>query len=754
MKRGVAFALLVILALAGSGTRATGQTDSSGGSAADSTAGGNGAPADSAVVRALLSTDGAVTVFEEATPGEGIEGFWWEYDPTSDLTRLLDKDLRDDPLEPLTDAYGFDLVMPDSIRALRDSVTAVADSIRSATIELETSFDPKMKSRYTERKDDYELFNEFVSPIPLTRRTTLSTRVTDTQRYNQSTDKIREDRNLSSTFTFRYSEGVSTTLTANHSQSQQSRGTVLENDTGDTTVNGRAQARYQNGVLGNLDFSAGMALSTRDYKTPRTTGSSGSFRPDWGLKISRPLPRGNASLDYSGSISRGTREETRQENQLVDSVLVEVDVETNTNDSDRDDKLSLIGTYEVAEGWQLRSTSSAGRQRRQFIAQSDSIAGRQETRDATDGSTQLNLDAKPNSRLNIRASAGITGRKTEYDLETAKFAKTIRKDADTDIQYDAWTGAAFTIKLQRSAEDRNFLTAQSGNVDKQSASLDYKQKITQNVDLHGGYFLSLDSFAFDDVVQNTGDRDLLTERGTFTVRYNPYSILSTSIKMDVRETQSINIHPQKSGDNKTDFTYLITPSYTVRLGDGNINGEFTADSRYSVFDFDEERNSLSRRFGTRQRWQHAVSSRLSTELLGTFDFTDEGSFTRSEVDNIRRYSKSREIHRFRVEAVVQYSPTPWLRSRFVYRRDGDDNYSVSVDDGKSLTTSSRTDELTGGFTLKRRVLKTIQLDLDLSRTEKAGDRVTDVDRSFFVIKAVLEYQPFKAPKARQGGGNG
>ncbi|HMB70215.1 MAG TPA: hypothetical protein VKU85_12920, partial [bacterium] len=192
-----ALALLAGLAAVAWGPRAYGQGDAGSGegsTSGDSTA----APADT-TGRDELSTDGAVTVYEEAVPGEGIDGFWWEYDAEADLLRLLDKDRRDAPLDPITDAYGFDLSIPDSIRALRDSVGAVADSIRSSRIEFETTFDPRMKSRYTERKDDFELFNELVSPIPLSRRTALSTRVADTRQFNESTEKIREDRTLSST---------------------------------------------------------------------------------------------------------------------------------------------------------------------------------------------------------------------------------------------------------------------------------------------------------------------------------------------------------------------------------------------------------------------------------------------------------------------------------------------------------------------------------------------------------------------------
>ncbi|MBZ0266956.1 hypothetical protein K8I85_02270 [bacterium] len=746
-----ALLLLAIIALLGSADAVRAQEEGGGG-AADSTA---AAPADTTEARRFLSADGAVEVYEEAVPGEGIEGFWWEYDPEADLARLLDRDRRAQDLEPLTDAFGFDLVIPDSILALRDSVTTVADSILASRIEFETSFDPKVKSKYTERRDDYELVNEVTSPIPLTTRTTLTTSLKDTQRYNQSTSKLRGDRDLSSTFTFRYSEKISTTLTATRTQSQQKRGSTLENETANTAVNGRAQAYLNNDILGTVELTTGLRASAVNYQTTRTEGESGSFEPTWGMKITRPFTGGSTSLDYNGSLSRGTRKETRPELVMQeDSTFVEQDLTVETNDSNRNDKVSLTSTYKVAEGWDLRLNSGAGRVVVQYIAQSDSIAGRQETRTGADGNARLQLDAKPVPGLEVRSGASITARKTEYDLETAKFANTTRKTADTEFRYDVWPGANIITKLTRDHEDKKFRTAQTGTVDKQSASLDYKQKVTDHVDLTTNLFMGLDSFAFEDTEANTGDRDLLTQRGTATVRYTPRAMFSTSIKMDLRETQSVNIHPTRSGDNKTDFTYLISPGYTLKIGSANITGDFTADARYAVFDFDEDRNSLTRRFGTKQRWQHAFTSRLSTELLVTFDFTDEGSYSTDEVLGTRVFSKSREVRRYRVETNVQYSPRPWFRTRVLYRQDGDDNYRLTEGGGRTLTQEARTDEFRTGFTIKRKILRTILLDIDVSRTEKVGDRVTSTDRRYFEIRASLEYQPFKKPAKKDNGGGG
>lgn len=751
MRARLAIAALLLLALTGHGREVRAQEGGGAGTDSTATGGSPGAPADTSAARTFLSSDGAVSVFEEATPGEGIDGFWWQYDPEADLARLLDRDLRAQDLDPLRDAFGFDLVIPDSIRALRDSVTAVADSILGSRIEFETSFDPKMRTRYNERRDDYELLNEVTSPIPLTSRTALTTSLKDTQRYNQSTSKVRDDRNLSSTFTFRYSERVSTTLTATRTQSTQKRGSALENETSDTGLTGRAQASLQSEILGAVELSTGLNVGSIHYQTTRTDGESGSFRPNWGMKITRPYAQGSSALDYSGSFSRGTRKETRPEQVMQDdSTFVEQDVTVETSDTNRDDTLSLTSNYKVAEGWDLRFNSGAGRAVVQYIAQSDSIAGRQETRTGTDANARLQLDAKPVAGLEVRSSASITTRKTSYDLEDAKFTNTTRKVAETEFRYAIWPGGNITTKLTRDFEDKNFRTAQTGTVDKQSASIDYRQKVTEHVDLTSNAYIGLDSFAFADTDANTGDRDLLTQRGTATVRYTPVAMFSASVKMDLRETQSVNIHPTRSGDNKTDFTYLLSPGYTLRLGKANITGDFTADARYSVFDFDEERNSLTRRFGTKLRWQHAFTPRVSTETLTTFDFSDEGSYSTDEVLGTRVFAKNRETRRYRAETNVQYAPRDWFRLRVLYRQDGDDSYRVDDDGTRTLATKARTHEFSSGMSLKRKVLRTILLDLDVSRTEKVGDRVTSTDRRYFEIRASIEYQPFKAP-AKKGG---
>jgi hypothetical protein len=695
-----------------------------------SAAQGGGAPADSASPRTLVSTDGSVSVFEELVPGEGTDGFWWEFDPAAELERLLDKQRRGEELEPLVDLYGFPLTIPDSIRALRDSVASVADSIRAVTIEVEQRFEPKWKTGYVEIKDDYTLTNDLDVNYPLSSLGTMNVKASTNNTFNQSTRKLRNDRTVTSSFNFLFSERLASSFSVSRVDNEQKRDAVVESNADNTSMTGRVRASNQEtrlgGVLlGNVEASAGLSANRRNYLTQVSDGYTEQISPNWNFKVVRPAGASQVSFDYTGNVGRARSKETRTEE---------------TKDRNANHKVSASAKYDFDEDTRLQVNGSLDRNRFQFISQADSVAGRQETRQQNSESVRVNLTAAPVERLSFRGSADYQRAESRYELEYGRYSDTVTRSANSEVEYESWPGARWLLKLDRRHEDRNYVNLQAGIVEDQKASLDYKQQITPNVDLNASYFASLRSFKFDDNVNNTGDRDLLSQTGTFTIHYTPLQALRTNVRMEVRKAESINIHPEKSSDNKTDHTYLIRPGYNLKIGKANIDGEFQAEARYAVYDFREDDNFLNRRFSTRQKWQHSLTKTISTEFVLTYEINDEGSYRRSEYDGKRRFSRSRELHRFRVSGEVRYTPFKGVNANFLYRQDGDDTYSVS-EGSKTQTGESRTQEFTSGLTFKRAIMDHVSLNLDFRQTQKSGDRVRDTEHRFYNIRASLEYTP-------------
>lgn len=754
----------VALAVLGAGAPASGQDDEA--AAAGSSTAADSAAADSAAAdstappanpRKLLSTDGAVQVYEELRPGEGINGFWWEYDPAADLQRLLDEDLRARPLDKLTDAFGFQVFAPESILVLRDSVTAVADSILATRVDVKTSFDPKLISRYSENRDSFDFVNELTSPIPLPWGT-VTTTLKEANNFNESTNKVRDDRSIATTFTRRFGEQTSTTLTFNRAGTQQERGSVLESRSNSTNVTARVLGQRGLGWAGTASADVGLTAGRNTYRTEITDGESSELTPSWGANLKRVLPAGNLSFDYKGTADRGSRREDRVEPLLdgnnfpvigPDGLPVQQIRRTETDDRNLNNSLQFSGDTKLKEIWTLRLAGSLLRDRTQYIAQDDSVAGRQETRRNTSDNANVNLEGKPWAGFELKLGGRVGRSGFDYDLERGRFTETRSGGADAEVRWNPSEDDNWTVKLGRTREDRNSLTTQAGIVDKESANLNWKRILTENVDFTANYDVTVDSFVFDDKVANTGDRDLRSQRGIFTVNYIVTAALNTSLKMDVRKNDTVNIDAQKSRENKSDYTYIISPTYSLRVGPNSITGEFSADARYAVYDFDEDRNFLTRRFSTRQRWQRSLTEHVTSDVLGTYEISDEGSY-RPGADGVRRFARSREIHRFRIETQVLYTLPLGLQFRSLYRRDGDDQYNV-VDGVERSSGRFRTDEFTLGLSGKKRFLRTILADLDASWTRKAGDRVTDVDRRFFTIRLSLEYQPFRQPNQKNGG---
>ncbi|MGQ0720375.1 MAG: hypothetical protein ACT4PE_02235 [Candidatus Eiseniibacteriota bacterium] len=704
------------------------------------TAGSAGAAADSAVVaRTLVSTDGAIAAFEEAVPGEGIKGFWWEYDAAADLARLLDENRREERLEPIVDPFGFELAIPDTILALRDSVSAVADSILAERIDIAVSFDPKFTSTYDERKDQYVLKNEFTTSYPVVTNGTLTVDFGNSNEYNESTGKVKDGRRVSSTFTYLFQEHLASTFSVNWNEDRQERERVVDADTDGLTVSGQLRETRAVGLLGDMEAGAGLSVNRQRYTTSTTDGESGNLTPDWRLKLTRAYTGGTATMDYTGSGGVSSREERRTLPTGVagvDSTIVDESDDTNINNT-----VNLGGNYKFEDGTELRLQSSYNREQVQYLSQADSLRGQQESRVRDSRTGTLSLTTKPVEGLEVRANADYSLNDNDYRLTKTLSSNTSAKSADTDISYEPWEGGRWTFKMERSAERRDYQTPTSGDVSKQQGSVDFKQKITTNVDFDAAYFVSLDRFEFDDPLANV-DRDVRTQRGTFTVRYNPAKAVTSAITMQVRKTEFVNIHPVQAANNNTDHGYTINPMYTWRLGAASLSGDVSVDARYKVQDFQDDANTLVRRLTARQKWQQALSSRLSTEVQYRWEFSDQGSYNRSELDGRRRYGRSREIIRSTVEAKLRYDVGKGFGVRVEYRTDEDDSYSVSGDD-RELQTELPRRQLLYAADYRRDLLRHVHVDVNFSQTLKNGEGVTDVERNYYTIIASIVYQPFQ-----------
>jgi hypothetical protein len=723
--------LLVAAALAAPAAAQTGS---------DSTA----APADTTEKRDLLSTDGAVSVYEELKPGEGIDGFWWEYDPTADLERLLDRDRQGLPLEPLRDGFGFELVIPDTIRALRDSVSAVADSILAERIDIAVTFDPKVTSTYTESKDRYLLSNDFATDYQLVTDGALNVKITDNREYNESTKKVQDGRRVTTAFNYAFDPRLVSTLRVSWSDDIQATGGVTDSESDHVTAGATLRKTVGAGVLGTFEASGGLATSRRNYATNTLEGESRQLQPDWKTKLARDFTGGNLTLEYDGNYGSSSREERRSFSgtdslgNVTDTTLVDEAEETNYGNTLR------AGLYRNwAEGTDLRFTGSYGRDQFQYLSQVDSLLGRKESRTRDLSDAVLTGNAKPTANLDLKAVAEFHLEETDFELDDGKTRGTTRRVAGLDLTYRAWEGGQWIFKMERSAERRDLKTNQAGDVVREKGSVDFKQAITERVELQAVYFATLDRYEFDEA-RSSNERDLRTQRGTFDVRYTPSTALNSAVRMEVRKTDSINLFPPQSGDNDTEHGFTITPNYTWTIGKASLRGDFTADARYKVQDYREDDNTLNRRFALRQSWQHAFTERLSTETQLHWEFNDQGTYNRDPDDGIRRFARSRETRRTSLEQKVAYLLRKGFRARVEYKRDVDRQYLVSEGE-RTLTSELPRHEFLYSLSYVRNLLEHLRVDVKFTQTLRGGEAVSPVDRSFYNVNAQITYAPFHVP---------
>jgi hypothetical protein len=701
-------------------------------------------PPDTTSSRTLISTDGSVSVYEEATPGEGIDGFWWEFNAGAELARLLDKDRRDDRLDAIVDRFGFEIAIPDTIRDLRDSVLAVADSILAATIETSTPFDPRISSSYTEQKDVYAWTNELETSIPMTNAGSVVVKGSIRNDFNESTKVYKNNRDLATTFNYHFDQGIATTLGVTRTGNLQERDDIRENEGTNTAVNGSVRAVRESPTWGKLETGLGASVNKQNYATATTDGNSENLTPDWSVKYGHPWATGDVTVDYRGRRGRARRTETSRT--LTGGTGGELPIETITT-TDVDERnlandASLAASWDVNEYSEVRVNGTFSRDSFQYLSQADTLRGRQETRRQLAQSARLSYDTKPSERIDFKSSFEIRQNETDYDLETARFNRTTAMLGDVTLIYAPWQAGKFTVKLYSQEEDREYVSDQSGLVYAQKASADYEHIVTANVTATAGYFVTLDSFYFDDPVSNTGDRDLKREKGLFTVNYvPPVAGMTTKVTVDVRKDQTVNIHSTKAAANRDDYTYIITPEYTWNIGKAAITGDFNADVRYKLFPFLGEDDELTRRFSMGQRWQHQFTAKTSSDLLWNYEFTDQGGYPLG-ADGHRRFARSGELRRLKLELRLLYSPRPNLKTNVKYRRDSDDVYSID-EEKRTLTSEPTTTEFSFGVDFRKRITPHVSFDLVFEQSHKDGALATAIERRFYNIRASLKYRPFK-----------
>ena len=100
------------------------------------------------------------------------------------------------------------------------------------------------------------------------------------------------------------------------------------------------------------------------------------------------------------------------------------------------------------------------------------------------------------------------------------------------------------------------------------------------------------------------------------------------------------------------------------------------------------------------------------------------------------------FRRSTLESKVLYTVIPGIQTRVEYRRDEDDQYRISGDE-KTLISELPTRQFVYAVDFRREILEHVRLDLNFSQTFKDGPRVSELEQSFYNIRAQMVYEPFK-----------
>ena len=215
----------------------------------------------------------------------------------------------------------------------------------------------------------------------------------------------------------------------------------------------------------------------------------------------------------------------------------------------------------------------------------------------------------------------------------------------------------------------------------------------------------------------------------------------TGVKFTFKQYQTINIAPSLSGDNRTDYTYWVSPRFTLRPATWvEIGQEYEIKMEFTDFTFKENENYLDRTtiMNTNAKFRF-LDCRLS--VRHRYQFIDTGSYLRPPDGGERLYGPTSESFDQRMDFRLDYTPVPdftlFTHSNYRFQES---NRLGTVNGGFGVISSSYYDsgEMMLGASRTTKVTKYGKFDFNIAWVKRFGPNLTPERREFWDIDMNLE----------------
>ncbi len=352
----------------------------------------------------------------------------------------------------------------------------------------------------------------------------------------------------------------------------------------------------------------------------------------------------------------------------------------------------------------------------------------QETAHQLNRGFSVDAAAEPLARFNLSANYNFRNNGVERAIDLERSQESLDRAFSGNLRYIFADSTKITTRVDwgvaRStydAESRRFL---NGSTVTHTVAGSLARSLGSRTTFQASGNYQLQSYLFDDIETNLDDRDVL--RGDFgaTADYKPLAKLTAALRFALQHNQTIFIDETRSSGNTTQQTYTINPSVTLDLTPRiQLKEDASVIAIARVFDFNEDRNKLSRTTEFRSSVDAKLHQRLDMELRHVYRTLLDGSYG-PDVDGIRKFGKASETGTNDLTLRVDYSA---MAGSLIYFRvnsrisDTIQRQQVGTEFFDALSTSTAT-EIEMGGNLNRNLNNGTRINLQLRRVQNWDSR--------------------------------
>ena len=595
-------------------------------------------------------------------------------------------------------------------------------SLISAARRANERFSPTYSTKYdinrnTDSWSQNLSFGSWAGPIDLTSLTSVT--------LGQDRTLDRHSKNNTTTLTLGYKpereltvQGVlgiirNSTIDAGQTNTSQ--------DTDSFGIEANYIRRLAYGLLGNFKAETGTTrdkrddplTSSRESTGPHATGSATFTAKRWADWTFNTLIR-DSHLSSTESRSGET-----------------------TSDHNRQTDFGLSATFKVPgfDNWQVSTGRHLNQLQYPFLvseAAGDTFVtvARQETNLNLTRDLSLAVSSSPMRRMTITGSADYRNNDVNREIDTERSQQAIDHGANARIGYQfpdsTFTDLRGDWHVARSLYDADSRVSLNGDAVTRSLGFGLRRPLGRRADMDFSSNYQLQQFLFDDTTVNTDDRDIVRGDASARVNYHPAKRVSTYVRANFQLNQTIFLDASKSGTNQTQQVYSVYPALEYQVTPRvTFREEGSIVANATVFDFEENRNRLSRTTELRTSIDSQVMPRVGLSLRYTLRFLQDGSYRRGD-DGIRRFGKSNESTSRDVGFRVNYNPiaggTTYFRTTL--RNTASTAFQPRGGNIIEIESTSEFNELEFGAALNRKLSYGTTVGVDVKRFQSWTDRGT------------------------------